>query len=125
VKRAALVLLLWAALLAALTAAMAIFDVHLVSFALLGGASAATLATAALLFAGRRRAPDVDPDAERAVTELSLASGWTGLGVALLALSARLGLWLALVAAAMVALGLGGIVRERRAERRVIGRRRS
>lgn len=116
---AARLLAVWAVLLAALTAVMGVFRENLVSYALLGGAAAATLAVAATLFAARRRAPEFDPDAERPVTDLSLASGWTGLGIALLALSARLGVWLALIAGAMIVSGVGGIARERRAERRL------
>lgn len=117
-SRAALVMLVWAGLLALLAAVQAIFPTHLVSVYLLGGASAATLVIAALVFAGRRRAPEFDPDAERPVTELSVASGFTGVAIALLAASARFGVFLALIAGGMVILGLAGVLRERRAQRR-------
>jgi hypothetical protein len=119
VRGAAIVLAVWAALLGVLTAIQVIFPTHLVSGALLGGAAAATLVVGGLVFLGRRRAPEFDPDAERPVTELSLASGFTGLGVALLALSARFGVFLTAIAGGMIALGIGGIVRELRAERRL------
>jgi hypothetical protein len=116
VTKTALILLVWAGLLAVNTSVMPIFHATPVSIALLGGASVATAVTAALVFGGRRRAPESDPDAERPVTDLSVASGWTGLGIALLALSPRFGIFLALIAGGMVAFGIGGIVRELRAE---------
>jgi hypothetical protein len=119
VTRAALVMLIWAGLLAINTAVMVIFNANFVSFALLGGASVATALVAALVLLGRGRAPASDPDATRAVTDLSMASAWTGIGVALLALSGRFGVFLTVIAAAMILFGLGGVARELRVERRL------
>jgi hypothetical protein len=121
VKRAGIVLLVWAGLLAVNTAVMPIFHPTFASVALLGGASLATAATGLALLLLSRRVRDDDPGERIAVTELSVASAWTGLGVALLALSARFGVFLAVIAGGMILFGLGGIVRELRAQARAGG----
>jgi hypothetical protein len=51
--------------------------------------------------------------------EISPPAAWLGVSVALLALSVVLGFWLTLIAAGMCGAGIGGIVRERRAERAI------
>jgi hypothetical protein len=118
VKRASIVLFVWAALLAVNTAVMPIFHPTFTSIALLGGASVATAVTGFVLLLLSRRVPQDEVREPLAVTELSVASAWTGLGVALLALSARFGVFLAVVAGGMILFGLGGIVRELRAQAR-------
>jgi hypothetical protein len=117
-------MLVWAVLLAVLTCVMFVFHAHPVSFELLGGSAVATaLIGLALLLGWRRRAPESDPDVERPVTDLSLASACTGIGVALLAASARLGVFVTALGGALILLGLGGIARELRVERRLAERR--
>jgi hypothetical protein len=117
-------MLAWSVLLAGLTCVMFVFHEHPVSFELLGGASVGTaIIGAGLLLAGSRRAPDSDPDVERPLTDLSLASACTGIGVALVAVSARLGVFLTAVGGGLILLGLGGIARELRVERRLAQRR--
>jgi hypothetical protein len=73
-------------------------------FCLLGGIALALLrADASPALANR---PETSPPA-----------AWLGISVALLALSAALGFWLTLIAAGMVGIGVGGLIRELRAER--------
>lgn len=117
-RHTALVMVVWACLLAINTSIMGIFGDRIDQYFLLGGASAATAFIALMLFLFGRRVPNEDPDGERPVTELSVPSMWTGLGIALLAASARLGVWLALVAGGIILTGLAGIARELRFERR-------
>ena len=117
-RRASVVMLIWAGELAFTTSLMTIFGNGIQQWFQLGGASAAMAFTATLVFLFGGRAPDEDPDRERPITELSVASASTGLGVALLALSARFGVWLALVSGAIILAGLLGIARELHFERR-------
>jgi hypothetical protein len=58
-----------------------------------------------------RPSPDVSP-----------ATVWLAVAIVMLALGAELGLWLLLIAAGMVAVGVGGLVRELRAERESLER---
>jgi hypothetical protein len=58
------------------------------------------------------------PDGERPVPDLSPATAWLGISLVLLAAGAELGLWLVIIATGMTAVGIGGLVRELRAERR-------
>ena len=117
-RRAAVVMLIWGCELAFTTSLMAIFGNSLQQWFQLGGASLAMAFTATIVFLFGGHVPDEDPDRERPVTELSIASACTGLGVGLLVLSARFGVWLALVSGALILAGLLGIGRELHFERR-------
>jgi hypothetical protein len=58
------------------------------------------------------------PDGTRPSPDLSPATAWLGVSLVLLAAGAELGLWLVYIAGGMSALGVAGLVRELRAERR-------
>ena len=118
-KGGALVLLVWSLLLAVNTAVMAaVFNENPTSVWLLGGAAAATALVALGLWLRRRRAEGEDPDVERPVTEVSMASALVGTALALMLLGAQFGLWLVLIGGGLLLAGVGGVTRELRAERR-------
>jgi hypothetical protein len=118
VKGGAVVLICWALLLAVNTAVMAaVFNENPTSVWLLGGAAAATALVALCLWLRRRRAAGEDPDAERRVTEVSMASALVGAALALMLLGAQFGVWLVLIGGGLLLAGLGGVARELRAER--------
>jgi hypothetical protein len=105
---------LWAAFLAAWTALMLAFsDLDAISPLLLGGAALGALALALLVGRGVER-----PDAVRAVPDASMATVGVAFGLALLLGGAEVGVWLLAIGALVLALGIGGLVRERRAQRR-------
>jgi hypothetical protein len=58
------------------------------------------------------------PDGPRPYPDLSPATAWLGVSLVLLATGAELGLWLVYIAGGMTAVGMGGLIRELRAERR-------
>jgi hypothetical protein len=78
----------------------------------------ATAIVAALIWIFRGGAEREDPDVERLVPDASLASALVGVAIALMVLGAAFGVWLTIVGAGLAVLGLGGIARELRAERR-------
>ena len=84
--------------------------------------AAASIAACALtgvaLWLGRRRAEDADPDEERPVTEESLASAAIGVAVALILLGLKFGVFLVQIGGGLLVLGVAGVVRELREERR-------
>jgi hypothetical protein len=57
------------------------------------------------------------PEGTRTSPDISPATVWLGLSLVLLAVGGELGFWLVLIAAGMVAVGIGGLVRELRAQR--------
>jgi hypothetical protein len=65
------------------------------------------------------RARAEDPDDERLVTDVSIASASIGMALALMLLGLEFGPWLVLVGGGLLALGIAGVVRELRAERRL------
>jgi hypothetical protein len=65
------------------------------------------------------RARHEDPDAVRPVTDVSLASALVGASIALMLLGVRFGVWITEIGAGLLALGIAGVVRELRAERRI------
>jgi hypothetical protein len=82
--------------------------------ALFGGAAATMVVLGLYLrLAGLGRAPE-----HEAVADLSPATVWLAISVVLLVAGAELGLWLVLIAAGAVAVGVGGLVRELSAQRR-------
>ena len=122
-RTAAIVLLVWALLLAIHPPLMAaVFNENPTSVLLLAGASAGTALVALFLWLARGRAPEEDPDLERPVTEVSLASALVGIALALMLLGAQFGVWLVMIGAGLLVFGLGGVVRELAAERRRGGR---
>lgn len=64
-----------------------------------------------------RRAEAIGRDA-RFVPDLSIATAWTGIAIGLFVFGLYIGPWLYLMAAGAILIGLGGIVRERRAASR-------
>ena len=112
---------LWGSFLALLTLlGLIAFDVDVETPALLGGAAivAVVAGCALVLMRPATIAVEVAP-------EISPPTAWLGVSVAMLALSAVLGFWLTLIAAGMCGAGIGGIIRERRAERAIPARGRS
>jgi hypothetical protein len=112
--------LLWALYLTILWAALWAFGVpDAETIGLLGAAAALCAATGAFaLWRGRRGvAPDGDADAHLE-PDLSVATAFTAVALATLMVSLVFGPWLALIGAAMLAFGAGGLVRERRAQRK-------
>jgi hypothetical protein len=108
-KGAPLVLLAWALLLAMNTTVLVVLGGDALEIALLGGA-AAGVAVLAVLAAWRRRS-----DAVRTLPDLSLPSALAAMAVAGLVVGSELGTWLILIAGGLLALALGGLVREGRA----------
>ena len=99
--------MVWAALLAALAAMLALWTGDLVALALLPGAILVALVVAV----GAARAGD-DP-AERWVPEASASGVLGACALALLALGAVAGLWAALIGAGLLVVALVAAVRER------------
>lgn len=120
-SRGWVVLLVWGLILAFWWAVQwAIFDPDLIAFILLGSASLATLLMALwALLAGRRRDAPAD-DEIAAEPDASHATVLLGVTILLLALATELGAWLAFTAAGTGALAIGGLIRERRSERRAV-----
>jgi hypothetical protein len=118
-KGAAAVLFFWALLLAIHPPLMAaVFDENPTSVLLLGGAAFGSAVVALGLWLRRHRAPEEDQDVERPVTEVSLASALVGAALALMLLGAQFGAWLVMIGGGLLLLGLSGVARELRAERR-------
>jgi len=112
---------LWGSFLALLTLlGLIAFDVDVETPALLGGAAIVAVVAGCALVLIRPAAVTVE-----VAPEISPPTAWLGLSVALLALSAVLGFWLTLIAAGMCGAGIGGIIRERRAERAIVAGRRA
>jgi hypothetical protein len=107
--------LLWALYLAVLWAVLWAFGVpDAETIGLLGAAAVLCAATGAFaLWRGRRGDAGAHLEAD-----LSVATAWTAVALATLMVSLVFGPWLALIGAAMLALGVGGLVRERRAMHR-------
>lgn len=111
-RAAPAVLLAWGALLAGLTAGLLFFTTDALALSLLGGAAAAIVGFA-VLYARPARADDV-----RRLPDLSYATIIASVGAATLVIGVGFGLWLILIGAGLLALGVGGLARELRAERR-------
>jgi hypothetical protein len=111
--------LLWAVLLGASAALLGgVFDSRAIAVGLLGTAAGATalLALVAVVY-GRTDEKSGDGEA-RSLPDLSHSSALVGIGFALLLLGLELGLWLVLIGSGLLALGVGGVLREARASRR-------
>jgi hypothetical protein len=111
VTRASIVALTWAALLLGLGLVLwAIFTPSDATSYILPAAAALATALIALAARGRRPRP---PAAER-VLALSPATTTVTVGLAIVLIGLSVGAWLALIGAGLAALGVVGLVRERR-----------
>lgn len=113
------VVLLWALFLAVLGAvAVAVFEPSDPETpALFGGMTLLMVVIGAYLAARRGGAATAGDSSPRVVHDSSVPTVWFALSLALLALGAELGTWLALIAGGMLLVGLGGLLRESRASR--------
>lgn len=112
-------MLLWAVFLAALGAtAIVVFQPSdPATPALFAGMTFLMLLIGGYLLARRGGKRETGDRSVRVVPDSSVATALVAISVAALALSAEVGFWLALVAAGMLAVGVGGLVRESRASR--------
>jgi len=95
----------------------AVFPERTIQWVMLGGASAAAVATGAAVWQlGRARA--ARPPRAQLITDESAATAAFAVGVAMALLGASFGLFLLLIGSALAALGLGGLLREGIARRR-------
>lgn len=113
-RRAAIPLVAWGALLALWTLVQLIFSPDAITVALLGGASLAVFLTAAVV-ALAAAGPE-----ERPIPDVSVATVTAAVGVSIAVIGAQFGTWCILLGLGLAAFGLGGVVRERRAERRSV-----
>jgi hypothetical protein len=104
----------WGLLLVALAAVEVIFGPNGLELAMLGGAGAATAAVGLLMLAGERRAAASDTEA---LPEGSLPTVVASFGLAAVVLGWEVGPWMIGIGAGLLAVGLGGVVRELRAQR--------
>jgi hypothetical protein len=108
-------LALWGAFLSVLTGVGVIFFGTSVSTpALLGGAAAFALVLALALAVTRR---SVQVEGGGTDPEGSPATVWLALSLALMTVGATLGLWLVFIGGGMTLIGIGGVMRELRAQR--------
>jgi hypothetical protein len=125
VKRAAIVFAAWGAWLGVWTAVQllflhATFPERTIQWVMLGGAAAAALLTGAAIWrVGGRRSP---PGASQLITSESAASAVLAVGLGILLVGASFGLFLLLIGAGVSVAGLGGLIREERARRRLTRR---
>ena len=111
-RSAGIVLLAWAVLLGVNTAVLVALGGDTLPVCLLGGAAAGTAVLAAVAAVRAR------PSRERwAVPEASPAAALAAIALAGLAVGAELGRWLLLISGGVLALAVGGLIRERRAQR--------
>lgn len=114
-RKAAVVFVAWGTWLGIWTAVQllflhATFPERTIQWVMLGGASAAAIATGAAVFQlGRARRPPPD---RRLVADESAATATLAVGVAIALLGASFGLFLLLTGAGIALVGLGGILRE-------------
>ena len=119
-RRAAVVLLAWGLWLAVLTGVQAVFAPKLIQFSIPAVAGAACVVAGLVVWAlDARRARGERP---RLIADSSIATVTLVLGLAVALLGAGFGLWLILIGAGILALGLGGVVREQRARSRTLRR---
>jgi hypothetical protein len=116
------VFLFWGALMAVIfVVGLLFYGFHdIAPKALFGGTVAVMLGLTALL--AWRRWDAADEAYLRAHPDLSPPVPFLGIACGLLAYSLEVGWWLSLIAGGMVVFGLGGLIRERRAQRRALAR---
>jgi hypothetical protein len=120
VRRAAVVLFVWGLWLAVLTGVQVVFAPKLIQFAIPAVASAACVLVGLAVWALDVRQGDVDEP--RLITDSSVATVALVLGAAVALIGAGFGLWLILIGVGIVALGLGGVIREQRGRSRALRR---
>lgn len=86
---------------------------------IMGGSVLACAVVGAALWVLRGRVPEEDPDLERPVTDVSIASAAIGVAVALIGLGIQFGVFLVEIGAGLMVFAIAGVIRELRAERRV------
>jgi hypothetical protein len=109
-------LAIWGVFLSVLTGVGVVFFGTSVSTPALLGGSAAFMLVLALALAVTRRSIQVDGGGTD--PEGSPATVWLALSLALMTTGATLGLWLVLIGGGMTLIGIGGVARELRAQRR-------
>ena len=109
-----LVLLAWAVLLAIHTGVLIAFGGDELPVLLLGGAAAGAALLGAWIAVRRRRGRG-ERGERRAVPDLSPPAALAAVAVAAMVIGAELGTWLVLIGAGLLALALGGLIRELRA----------
>jgi hypothetical protein len=123
VRRTAVVLLVWGLWLGVLTGVQAVFTPKLIQFSIPAVAGAACVAVGLVVWAlDARRARQARDERLRAITDSSIATVTLVIGLAVALLGAGFGLWLILIGAGILALGLGGVLREQRARSRTLRR---
>lgn len=109
---------IWGVFLSALTGVGAVFfDKGVEEPALLGGAAVFILVLAFLLAISRR---SVQVEGGGADPDGSPATVWLACSIGLTVLGAALGPWLAFIGGGMTIVGIGGVVRELRAQRAAV-----
>jgi hypothetical protein len=115
--RPPLVLLVWAVLLGVLACLQLAFRLDTMTFALAGG-GAVFVAAVGTTFLLAGRVATRSPAQPRSVPDLSLATVVCAIGGCSVLIGAEVGLWLILIGAGVLVLGLAGLAREVRAQRR-------
>jgi peptidoglycan/LPS O-acetylase OafA/YrhL len=121
-RGAAVVLVGWALLNALILVPMPTIFHENPSPAIIYGAACFGCAVVGLVCWLWPRSREEDPDDVRLVTDVSFASALCGVAVALMVLSVQFGVWILEVGGGLMAVGVAGVVRELRAERRVRAR---
>jgi hypothetical protein len=115
-RRAAVVLIGWGLWLGVLTGVQAVFAPRLIQFSIPTVAAATCVLAGLVVWALDIRQGRGEP--ARTLADSSVATVTLIVGLALALLGAGFGLWLILIGAGVLALGLGGVVREQRARAR-------
>jgi hypothetical protein len=108
----------WGLFLLALALVGLIFDPNGTTLWLLFGMSGAVVTAGLTVLRSRRRPPPQETPDPADVPDLSVATVVAAFGVANIVMGTAVGQWLTYIAFGITAAGLGGIVREVRAERR-------
>jgi hypothetical protein len=118
VRRAAVVLLAWGLWLGTLTGVQAVFAPKPIQLSIPAVAGAACVAAGLVVWALDAR--QTRGERPRPITDSSIATVTLVLGLAVALLGAGFGLWLILIGAGVIALGIGGVMREQRARSRTL-----
>jgi heme A synthase len=113
----AIPLAVYALLIGIMSAVLWVWTPYTLPPALLSG-GALLFAVLALVVALRERAEQREDEIERTVPDLSFATVGVALGIINIVVGLYLGLYLILIGAGILAFGLGGWIREARAQRR-------
>jgi heme A synthase len=113
----AIPLAVYALLIGIMSAVLWVWTPYTLAPALLSG-GALLFAVLALVVALRERAEQREDEIERTVPDLSFATVGVALGIINIVVGLYLGLYLILIGAGILAFGLGGWIREARAQRR-------